>query len=40
MCAIEDKRSHDLMPSNDKKEMENQNNINTTENNATVGYNV
>ena len=40
MWVIRDKRSHDLMPGNNKKTMENQNNINPTETNETVGYEV
>ena len=38
MLTIIDKRPHDSMFSNDKKEMENQNNNNTTKTNVTVGY--
>ena len=40
MWAIKDERSHGSIPINDKKAMENQNNINTTETNETVGYKV
>ena len=40
MWTIRDKRSCDLMPGNDKKEMKNQNNNNTTETNATAGCTV
>ena len=40
MWAIRDKRSHDSMSNNDKKATENQNIINTTETNETVGYTV
>ena len=40
MWFIRDERSHDVMPNNDKKEMENKNNNNTMETNETVGYKV
>ena len=38
--AIRDERLHDLISSNDEKEIENQNNKNTMKMNATAGYKV